>query len=65
MSEPTDSELLEPLNSTNVGSRGDELWIARAIVEAHGGSVWAAPRRGGGAMFSFALPLVEQGRGGA
>ena len=65
MSEPTDAELFEPLNSTNVGSLGDELWIARAIIEAHRGSVWAAPRRGGGAMFSFALPLVEQGRGGA
>ena len=66
MSEPPDSELLEPpLNSTNVGSLGDEFWIARAIIEAYGGSVWAAPRRGGGAMLSFALPLVEQGRGGA
>jgi C4-dicarboxylate-specific signal transduction histidine kinase len=61
MSEPTDAELFEPLSSTNVGSPGDELWIARAIIEAHRGSLWAAPRRGGGAMFSFALPLVEQG----
>ena len=65
MSEPTDVESFEPLKSTNVGSLGDELWIARAIIEAHRGSVWAAPRRGGGAMFSFALPLVGQGPGGA
>jgi two-component system sensor kinase FixL len=62
MSEPIDAELFEPLNSSNVGSLGHELWIARAIIEAHRGSVWAAPRRGGGAMFSFELPLVEQAR---
>jgi C4-dicarboxylate-specific signal transduction histidine kinase len=64
ISEPIDAELFEPLNSINVGSLGDDLWIARAIIEAHRGRVWAAPRRGG-AMFSFALPLVEQGSGGA
>jgi two-component system sensor kinase FixL len=62
MSEPT---AVEPLNSTNVGSLGDELRIARAIIEAHRGSFWTAPRRGRGAMFSFALPLVEQGPGDA
>jgi C4-dicarboxylate-specific signal transduction histidine kinase len=65
MSEPIDAKLFEPLNSTNVGSLGDDLWIARAIIDAHHGSVWAGPPRGGGAMFSFALPLIEQGRGGA
>jgi two-component system sensor histidine kinase KdpD len=33
------------------------LSIARAIVQAHGGSIWAANRPGGGAVFSFSLPL--------
>jgi C4-dicarboxylate-specific signal transduction histidine kinase len=61
-SEPIDVELLEPLNP---GSLGDNLWIARAIIAAHSGSVWAAPRPQGGAMFRFALPLVERGRGDA
>jgi two-component system sensor kinase FixL len=65
MSEPTDAELFEPSTSTNFGNLAEELWIARAIIEAHRGSVRAAPRRGGGAMFSFVLPLVEQRHGGA
>ena len=33
------------------------LSIARAIIQAHGGSIWAANRPGGGAVFSFSLPL--------
>ena len=33
------------------------LAIARAIVEAHGGEIWAENRRGGGAVVSFRLPL--------
>jgi K+-sensing histidine kinase KdpD len=36
------------------------LAIARGIVEAHGGSITAANRRGGGATFRFTLPLVGQ-----
>jgi two-component system sensor histidine kinase KdpD len=47
------------------------LAIARAIVEAHGGRIWAANRDGGGAAFRFTLPLAgapgepgaSQGRG--
>ena len=33
------------------------LAVARAIVEAHGGRIWAANRDGGGAAFRFTLPL--------
>ncbi len=44
------------------------LWIARAIVEGHGGRIWADTAEGGGAVFHFALPGVEDsstpGRGG-
>ena len=41
------------------GTRGAGLGlaIARAIVSAHGGSIWAAARPGGGALFSFSLPV--------
>ena len=33
------------------------LAVARAIVEAHGGRIWAENRPGGGAAFRFSLPL--------
>jgi signal transduction histidine kinase len=32
------------------------LAIARGLVEAHGGRIWAEPRPGGGARVSFTLP---------
>jgi two-component system sensor histidine kinase KdpD len=33
------------------------LAVARAIVEAHGGRIWAENRDGGGAAFRFTLPI--------
>jgi two-component system sensor histidine kinase KdpD len=33
------------------------LSICRAIVEAHGGRIWAENRPQGGASFAFTLPL--------
>jgi PAS domain S-box-containing protein len=32
------------------------LYIAREIVEAHGGKIWYEPREGGGSIFRFTLP---------
>jgi two-component system sensor kinase FixL len=32
------------------------LYIARAIITAHGGRIWVDPAPGGGAQFSFSLP---------
>jgi PAS domain S-box-containing protein len=32
------------------------LYIAREIVEAHGGRIWHEPREGGGSIFRFTLP---------
>ena len=42
-------------------SRGVGLGLAicRAIVEAHGGKIWAENRPGGGAVFRFTLPAKE------
>lgn len=43
----------------NPGGAGLGLAICRAVVEAHGGRIRAENRDGGGAAFSFDLPLKE------
>lgn len=44
--------------TTRGGKRGTGLGLSlvRAVIEAHGGSVWVADRRGGGAEFHLRLP---------
>lgn len=39
------------------------LAVSRGLVEAHGGRIWAENREGGGAIFSFTLP-IEADEGG-
>ncbi|WP_169819702.1 hybrid sensor histidine kinase/response regulator [Corallococcus exiguus] len=41
----------------NFGGLGLGLWIARQVVEAHGGSVGLSETPGGGATFTVSLPL--------
>jgi hypothetical protein len=45
-----------------MGGSGLGLAIVRAIVEAHGGRVWAENRAGGGARIIFTLPLQAAGQ---
>lgn len=42
-----------------VAGTGVGLAVARQIVEAHGGSIHVEDRPGGGALFSFTLPIAE------
>jgi len=47
------------------GGLGLGLAIARGIVEAHGGKVWAGSAQGGGTVFHFSLPTCGPAAGSA
>jgi two-component system sensor histidine kinase KdpD len=44
-------------STRNGGGAGLGLAICKGMVEAHDGRIWAENRPGGGAIFSFSLPL--------
>ncbi|UQA58770.1 PAS domain-containing sensor histidine kinase [Polyangium aurulentum] len=43
---------------TNDGGMGLGLFVAKAIIEHHGGRIWFESKEGEGSTFSFALPLA-------
>jgi two-component system sensor histidine kinase KdpD len=49
------------VNVGGISGTGLGLSIARGIVEAHHGRIWVQNRPGGGAIFSIALPVAEDG----
>ncbi|HET9595510.1 MAG TPA: HAMP domain-containing sensor histidine kinase [Anaeromyxobacteraceae bacterium] len=50
--------LFEPFVTTKRNGTGLGLAICRRVVEAHGGTVEASPREGGGTVFRLHLPMV-------
>ena len=51
--------VFEPFFTTKEHGMGMGLSIARTIVEAHGGRIWAENQTQGGALFRITLPLTK------
>lgn len=50
---------LDPSSRRAHGGTGTGLAVARAIIEAHGGKIWAESKYGHGSTFYFSIPLVR------
>jgi len=55
-----DADFFEPFASTKASGLGVGLPISRSIIESHQGRIWAERDAGGGAKFSFTLPLAAE-----
>jgi len=56
-------QLFSPFATTKREGLGFGLAISRRIVEAHGGQLAADAAPGGGAIFYFTLPVMDEGTG--
>ena len=53
------AHLFRPFRTTKPNGMGMGLSIARTVVEAHGGKIWAENQAGEGAAFAFLLPVED------
>lgn len=60
LDEETCRHLFEPFWTTKPKGTGLGLATVYRIVEAHGGTIQAHPRAGGGTTFTILLPIVEE-----
>jgi signal transduction histidine kinase len=54
------NRLFKPIESSKDHGMGLGLSICRAIVEAHGGAIWAGEAARGGAAFGFSVPCCSE-----
>ena len=59
ISELMQQEIFQPYISTKSNGMGLGLTISRALIEAHGGKLWATQVPGHGATFHFTLPTIS------
>jgi signal transduction histidine kinase len=53
------NEIFDPFFTTKIQGMGIGLSIARTIVQAHKGRIWAENQAEGGAVFRLSLPLAS------
>lgn len=51
--------IFAPFQTSKPNGMGMGLAICRTLIRAHGGRIWAANLRGGGASLCFELPMLE------
>jgi len=56
------SDVFEPFFSTKNEGMGMGLSISRSIMEAHNGNLNAEQRELGGSIFSFTIPIEDEGK---